>query len=644
MKDPLNVLCLTDTPQTPPTSLAAFREERETEGLVLCGTVGLAETPTERPEIDVWIVWTESPGALVSMALQDWRACNGASAWVLILTESSEGDGVLEAIEAGADDALLVQEASPDRITRAAHKVHLRRLREEARWVTKLDLVQQEVDRTQRQVRDSEALYHSLVENLVQNIFRKDLEGRFTFANSNFCQKIDHTVEEVLGKTDFDFYPKDLAAKYQADDHKVIESEEVFEAEEEHETAQGDRLVVRVVKTPVHDAEGAIVGMQGIFWDVTEERQAQEELASSRERFALAVRGSTDGIWDWDIETSEIYFSSRFRELLGYAEDELANRFSEWEERIHPEDREVALGAFENHLRFERPFDVEVRLRCKGEIYRWFRVRGLGVCGEDGKPTRMAGSISDIDQRKEAEEQLRARTEDLERSNRDLEQFAYIASHDLKEPLRMVTSYVQLLEHRYKEQLGDDAKDFIGFAVDGAKRMKRLIDGLLEFSRIGTRGKEIEPTKPEEVLVEVLANLEVSIKERQAEVTHGPLPVVLADPVQLGQLLQNLVGNALKFCQEAPRVHVSAEAIEKEGLVEFSVRDNGIGISEEHAEKIFQIYQRLHSRADYEGTGIGLAVCRKIVERHGGRIWVESGGEDSGSVFRFTLKEAKSEE
>ncbi len=633
-KESLNVLCLTDSSREESESMARFLQEAPSQAVTVLEKRSLEAVMSEIPsETAVLLVWIQA-GSGVDRLLEALSARPAPKPLMVVVVREMTEDEAFDLVKRGAHDCLLESEATVPRLVRTLRFARQRLHRHE----TALADVRDEVERSQRQVRDSEALYHSLVENLVQNIFRKDLQGRFTFANSNFCQAAGHTVEEVLGKTDFDFFPENLAAKYQADDHQVIETQEVLETEEEYESAEGDRLVVKVVKTPVHDAEGETVGMQGIFWDITEQKHAQEELAASRERFALAVRGSTDGIWDWDIETNEIYFSSRFKELLGYGYEELDNRFSEWEDRIYPDDRELALDAFEQHLKSEAPFDLEYRLRCKSGDYRWFRVRGLGVRNDEDKATRMAGSISDVTERKEAEAQLRARTEDLERSNRDLEQFAYIASHDLKEPLRMVTSYVQLLEHRYKEQLGEDARDFIGYAVDGAKRMKRLIDGLLEFSRIGTRGKDLMPTGSEEVFQEVLANLEISMREKEARVTHDPLPRVLADPIQLGQLLQNLVGNALKFCQGVPRVHVRAERLPESDLVEFSVRDNGIGISEEHAEKIFQIYQRLHSRADYEGTGIGLAVCRKIVERHGGRIWVETGSEgDGGSDFRFTL-------
>ena len=230
--------------------------------------------------------------------------------------------------------------------------------------------------------------------------------------------------------------------------------------------------------------------------------------------------------------------------------------------------------------------------------------------------------------------------EELRRSNADLEQFAYVASHDLQEPLRMVASYMQLLRRRYGDKLGDDAQDFIEFAVDGAQRMQRLIDDLLEYSRVGTRASPLEPTDSEVALVRAMNNLETSIDETGADVTHGPLPRVMGDSGQLVQLFQNLIGNGIKFSGGEPKVRVDAGPAEAGW--QFSVSDNGIGIEAQYSERIFELFRRLHGRDEYSGTGIGLAICKKIVERHGGTIWVES-EPGAGSTFYFTLQSVDQE-
>lgn len=241
-----------------------------------------------------------------------------------------------------------------------------------------------------------------------------------------------------------------------------------------------------------------------------------------------------------------------------------------------------------------------------------------------------------IEERKQAEEALARQTQELARSNAELEQFAYIASHDLQEPLRMVKRYIQLIERRYGGQLDEDADEFIDFAVDGVERMQELINDLLAYARVSTHGKAFAPTDCSTVLDHALANLKIATEESNAVVTHDDLPTVMGDETQLIRLLQNLIGNAVKFRKKEtrPEIHISAERTRDEWT--FSVRDNGIGIDSRHFERIFMIFQRLHTREEYAGTGIGLAVCKKIVERHGGHIWVES-GSGKGSTFYFTV-------
>jgi len=258
----------------------------------------------------------------------------------------------------------------------------------------------------------------------------------------------------------------------------------------------------------------------------------------------------------------------------------------------------------------------------------WFSVTKIPRHNERGEVIGTMGISRDISELKKTQEEL-------ERSNTELERFAYVASHDLQEPLRMVSSYLQLLERRYKGKFDSDADEFISYAVDGASRMQMMINDLLQYSRVSTKGRPFKSTDCESVLERALTNLKMTIEESRAVVTHTPLPKIMADDIQLVQLLQNLIANAIKFRgKKSPRIHLSVKREESRWV--FSVKDNGIGIAPEYTERIFEIFQRLHSRKDYPGTGIGLAVCKRIVERHGGRIWIES-QPDKGSTFYFTI-------
>jgi len=255
---------------------------------------------------------------------------------------------------------------------------------------------------------------------------------------------------------------------------------------------------------------------------------------------------------------------------------------------------------------------------------------------EKGNFAGALAGVIDITERKRAEDDLRKALDDVQRSNKDLEQFAYVASHDLQEPLRMISSYTQLLSKRYTGKLDTNADEFIAYAVDGADRMQKMINDLLTYSRVTTRGKDFVTVELDKSFSDALDNLKIAIEDNKSTITHDPLPKVLADESQMVRLFQNLIGNALKFHgAEPPIIHIGCKDGEFDHTV--SIKDNSIGIDNQYFSRLFIIFQRLHTRDQYPGTGIGLAVCKRTVERHGGKIWVESEGAGKGSTFLFTI-------
>jgi PAS domain S-box-containing protein len=319
---------------------------------------------------------------------------------------------------------------------------------------------------------------------------------------------------------------------------------------------------------------------------------------------------------------------------LGWEDDELES--VPYLEFVHPDERDAAREVIAQMEAGGSTVEFLCRIRRKDGVWRHILWSGQGA-PDDGCFYLVGKDVTD---RRLLEEELESRAERLERINAELQDFAYIASHDLSEPLRMITSYLQLLQRRYDGQLDETADEFIHYAVDGADRMKALIDDLLQYSRVGSDEVQRVPVEADVVLGSVLRSLEGAILERGATVTHEPLGVVHGDSTQIGQLLQNLVANAIKFGRPDVPPEVRVERVPERGEWHVVVRDNGIGIEARHAERIFKMFGRLHGREEYEGTGIGLAICRRIADRHAGRIWVES-EPGSGSAFHVSIPDGR---
>ncbi len=391
----------------------------------------------------------------------------------------------------------------------------------------------------------------------------------------------------------------------------------------------GSEFPVEIGLNPIQTREGLLV--LGVIADITERKHADE-------RFRVALESAPCGIVMVDPAGKIILINLETERLFGYSRAELVGR---------PVEQLIPERYRSQHTGLRTGFAAAPEARSMGAGRDLFGLRkdgsefaveiGLNPIKTPDGPCVLC-AILDITERKMTAEVLAQHADELRRSNNDLEQFAYVASHDLQEPLRMVASYVELLSERYSGQLDDRADKYIHYAVDGAKRMKQLVTDLLSFSRVGTQGKPLQPLDSAQVLRGVLFELRPRVEETGAEISVGPLPRVMADDTQLRQLFQNLLSNALKFCSEAvPLVTVSATVKGNEAV--FAVQDNGVGIDMAYSDRVFQMFQRLHERGRYEGSGIGLAISRRIVERHGGRIWFESRvGE--GCTFYFTLRTA----
>jgi len=370
-------------------------------------------------------------------------------------------------------------------------------------------------------------------------------------------------------------------------------------------------------------------------------RQAESAMRESEERFRSLTGLSSDWYWEQDREMRFTSLSRGVEIAIGVKPEEFIGK-RRWDTPlvdVSPMELDMHKATLAAHKPF-RDFEYGRRDGSGGVAY--IVVSGEPIFDADGRFQGYRGVARNITRRKSNEARLRAAHDELEhkakelaRSNEELQQFAYVASHDLQEPLRMISSYTQLLVRRYGDKFDGDAKEFMGYVVDGAARMKQLIEDLLAYSRVGTRAREQQATDSAAALAKALQNLRAAQEASGAVVTQGHMPEIVADPQQLTQLFQNLIGNAMKFRgDQPPRIQVECD--ERQEVWVFTVRDNGIGLDPQYAERIFMMFQRLHTKAEYPGTGIGLAICKKIVERHGGRIWVES-QPGKGSTFGFTI-------
>jgi PAS domain S-box-containing protein len=364
--------------------------------------------------------------------------------------------------------------------------------------------------------------------------------------------------------------------------------------------------------------------------------RVEEALRENEERFRLLFQQAAIGIKRLDLAGERMLeVNDRLCDILGYSRDELLKM--SLADFTHADDLALERRELARLVSGEIPcFTIEKRCLRKDRGVIWVRVTNSVPFAHDARAPWWVSVVEDITERKRADAALLRTTAELARSNQDLEQFAYVASHDLQEPLRMVAGYLQLLGERYRGRLDEKADKYIAYAVDGAERMSGLIHDLLAYSRVNIRGEQFQKTSAEEAFCFALKNLSSAVEQAGAIIRHDPLPTVRADKTQLRQLFQNLIGNAVKFHSPDRKAEIRVSAREDDRFWHFVVEDNGIGFDEKYRDKMFLIFQRLQGRGKFPGTGIGLAICKRIVERHGGRIWANSRSGD-GATFHFTI-------
>jgi PAS domain S-box-containing protein len=482
------------------------------------------------------------------------------------------------------------------------------------------------------------ARYRNLLEAAPDAMVVVNQGGEIVLLNVRAEKQFGYRRDELVGQKVKNIIPEGFAERLIAD--ALRSAEDALEQqigtgiELTGRRKDGSEFPIEIMLSPLESAEGILV--TAAIRDISVRKDAEKHLARMEGRYRGLLEAAPDAMVVVNQRGEIVLLNVQAEKQFGYRRDELVGQKVK---NIIPEgfaERLIAdaLRSAEDALAQQIGTGIELYGRRKDGSE--FPIEIMLSPLESAEGILVTAAIRDITKRKKAEAHLLQKVKELNRSNEELGQFAYIASHDLQEPLRMVASYTQLLSRRYKGKLDADADEFISFAVDGASRMHRLIQDLLAYSRVGTKGKDLHDTSSEEALRQALMNLRGAIEESGALVTHDPLPTVLADEMQLIQLFQNLVGNAIKYQNPGiPQVHIRAAKNGDKRWI-FSVQDNGLGIDSQYFEKIFVIFQRLHKREEFAGTGVGLAICKKIVEQHGGSISVES-QPGRGSTFRFTL-------
>ena len=478
------------------------------------------------------------------------------------------------------------------------------------------------------------ALVEAVLATSPDHFYVFDRAGRYVLASQTGANVLGLTPEEMEGRTWRELgLPAANMVPFEEAVHTVFRTLETLSGQTAFPTASGLHRYEYTL-TPLVGIDGLETMVACTVRDVTDRETALEALRRSEERLAEAQAVGHIGSWEWDIQNDEIHWSDELYRIYGLEPQAFEATYENFLANIHPEDRETVNETVQQAYATGEPFEFDhAVVRPDGEV-RVLHGRGEVVLDPEGNPKRMLGTAQDITEQWRVEQQLRARARELEAKNEELERFAFVASHDLQEPLRTVALHIQLLRRALPGPLHEDVEAYLATAEGGAKRMHTLLRDLLAFTRIDHEERAFEDVDLEATVEAVTGILQAQAEACDGEITHDALPTVRAEPGMLQLVLQNLVANGLKFHEEgvAPHVHIQAE--ERPDVWEITVSDDGIGLDPAYAERAFSIFQRFHSQERYPGTGIGLAICRRVVERHGGEISLESApGEGTRVTF-----------
>ncbi|MBI1183476.1 PAS domain S-box protein [bacterium] len=514
-------------------------------------------------------------------------------------------------------------------------ELHIDPLLNEVGQLTGFIAVENEISDRKKQeqlIVESEAKLSAVINNIPDFIFYKNVSGNYELVNKAFAGFFNKTPEEIIGKSDRDIHSETVAQMVIDDDAQCLKSGKNTHIESEITGHEGEKMLLETTKSPLFDKNGKAKGLVGISRNVTEIKRAQQKIIESEERLKLATSSLSIGIFDWDIEANKLIWDASMYDLFEVKKEDFNGAYDAFEKCLVPDDLEKTNEAVQLSITQGKMLDASFRIKTKNGQPKIIKANAKVFCDSQGKPTRMVGLNYDITQQAEAEAKLIEYTSNLEKINAELDQFAYVVSHDLKAPLRAINNLSTWIEEDLEECMNEDLKGQFTLLRGRVLRMEGLINGILQYSRAGRIKTNNQQVDVNLLLTEMCDSLKTS-DAITFELPHD-IPTLYTEKVALEQVFANLVSNAIKYNDKA-QTHIKIDYRYEEDKIIFSVADNGPGINKKYFDKIFVIFQTLQARDQFESTGVGLSIIKKIVEEKGGKIWLES-VEKEGTTFYFS--------